>query len=115
MKDQIIMVLILIEVYKNVQAHFEKMFSISRHTIQQVPPDMAATFTRLAVYMQKEMTNEFILGHTAKYNVSDLLSKGMNITVMKVEKGNLLSATDVEENEGFYELSDDVDLLLVLL
>ena len=32
--------------------------------------------------------------------------------VTEIEKGNLLSATDVEENEGFYELGDDMDSLL---
>ena len=68
---------------------------------------MIATFSRLAVYMKKNKTNEFIHGQTANYNVPDAISKGMNIMIMEELSGGGLTTEEENPDEDVVTLEEN--------
>ncbi|KAF8983859.1 hypothetical protein BDQ17DRAFT_1261032, partial [Cyathus striatus] len=61
-KQQILSESPLIEVYKNTQFQFEKMFCLEHKTNRHSPPDMMMTFSKLAKYMKDNKANTEVKG-----------------------------------------------------
>lgn len=99
----------LIEVYKNTRIQFEKMFCLEHKTARHSPPDMKATFSKLATYMAVHNTNLYQSGRghgeELPYAVPDVAAKGMGYTSLeKNTKGKHTNANSEELDE---EVEDD--------
>jgi hypothetical protein len=67
----------LIEVYKDVRAQFEQMFSLTHKTSRHSPPKMRVTFDKLRKHMELNKANEFIPGRPMEHNVVRTREIGM--------------------------------------
>ncbi|XP_006457382.1 hypothetical protein AGABI2DRAFT_79752 [Agaricus bisporus var. bisporus H97] len=103
--DRMIIESPLIETYKNIRQQFENMFCLDHKTTRHSPADMKATFEKLAEYMRKEQSNEFVTGRTAEYEVQDVMAVGMQ--KMK-DKDTVLDAEESADLE--IEVDDDGSL-----
>ena len=87
------------------------MFCLDHWTICHSAPDMTATFARLGQYMIKEKTNQFIRGHTAKYNIPDTIAKGQIKMMDEARKTHTTEEDHAEENvDEWAGLGDEMNI-----
>ncbi|XP_006457028.1 hypothetical protein AGABI2DRAFT_78952 [Agaricus bisporus var. bisporus H97] len=96
----------LIETYKDIRRQLEDMFCLGRTTTHHSPTDMKSTFDRLAEYLIKEKTNEYIQGREAEHEVKDMMAEGLQKIAMG--ETNLAKNNETEDLETVeLEVEDD--------
>lgn len=96
----------LIETYKDIRCQLEDMFCLGRTTTHHSPTDMKSTFDRLAEYLIKEKTNEYIQGREAEHEVKDMMAEGLQKIAMG--ETNLAKNNETEDLETVeLEVEDD--------
>jgi hypothetical protein len=80
--------------------------------MKHAPPQMRNTFAKLADYMQRESSHQFVPGRSSKYSVPDVMTKGF-IDLKKTLKAETSRASqwvDVTTEDGNLPLLDGESL-----
>jgi hypothetical protein len=75
---------------------------------------MAATFLKLAQYMRKQKTNEYVAARATQHNIPDIITKGMSIYLKETLEETLTTEDDDGEtgiaSESAMGIEDNDDL-----
>ncbi|KAI0065038.1 hypothetical protein BV25DRAFT_1799161 [Artomyces pyxidatus] len=89
---------VLIELYRKLHVNIEDNFCLTGRAINHAPPNMTATFGKVADHIANHAPHEFRAGRKVKYEVDDTVRKGAGLMMIGPPPTSCIEAAQVEDD-----------------